>query len=224
MWYSSGSWTGGVVRDCNESLYATLGKQAPLRLGEARIRTSAAMKKLLQIALGLALVFMAALIAELPSMKDLWSWIHARERPLILATGGIGVVGFMLMMGGIMKLLMDQDESLSHAEVEDVERSVRMVARPVTWRVSTYRVWGRAEGRQGSERFTFGELKQAWKSGAVWRVSIWRRRFVTSIGAMMMVVGLLGSFLVMGPPWMKVLMGSLLLYMLSRISWGYWRA
>jgi hypothetical protein len=185
---------------------------------------AAAMKKLMQIPLALALVFMAALIAELPPMKGLWAWIHAREWPLILATGGIGVVGFMLMMGGIMKLLMDQDESLSHAEVDDVERSVLMPARPVTWRACSYRVSGRADGRQGSERFTFSELKHAWKSGAVWRVSVWRRRFVTSIGAMMMVVGLLGSFFVMGPPWMKVLMGSLLLYMLSRISWGYWRA
>jgi hypothetical protein len=119
---------------------------------------------------------------------------------------------------------MDQDESLSHVEVEDVDRSVRMAARPGTWRASSYRAWGRAKGRRGSEQFTFGELKQAWKSGVVWRHSVWKRRFVTCIGALMMTAGLLSSFVVIGPPWMKVLMGSLLLYVLSRMSWGLWRA
>lgn len=185
---------------------------------------AAAMKKLLQIPLALALVFMAALIAELPPMKGLWAWIHAREWPLILTTGGIGIVGFAFMMGGIMKLLLDQDESLSRTDVEDVERSVRMAARPVTWRASSYRVWGHAVGLRGSERFTFAEMKQAWRSGAVWRESVWKRRLITSIGALMLTVGLFGSFLVVGPPWMKILMGSLLLYVLSRLSWGLWRA
>jgi hypothetical protein len=128
------------------------------------------------------------------------------------------------MMGGILKLLMDQDESLSRADVEDVERSVRMAARPVAWRASSYRVRGRAAGRQGSEQFSFRELKQAWKSGAVWREAIWKRRFITSIGALMLTIGLFGSFVVMGPPWIKVLMGSLLLYALSRITWGLWKA
>lgn len=182
------------------------------------------MKTLLNIVSGLALVFVAAILAELPSMPALSAWIQQREWPLLMATGSLGVIGFTLMMGGILKLLMDRDESLSHDEVENVERSVRMAARPVTWRASSYRVWGRTAARQGSERFSFRELKQAWKSGAVWHEALWKRRFITSIGALMLTVGLFGSFVVMGPPWIKVLMSGLLLYTLSRITWGLWKA
>jgi hypothetical protein len=148
-------------------------------------RPFTALKQALRLIVALALVFIAAVIAELPRMKALFTWIQARESPLVLTTGAIGVVGFALMMGGIIKLLMDQDESLSHVEVDDVDRSVRMAAGPGTWRASSYRVWGRAKGRRGSEQFTFGELKQAWKSGIVWRHSVWKRRFVTCIGALM---------------------------------------
>ncbi len=182
------------------------------------------MRKILNIAGGLALVFVAAVLAELPPMRVVVVWMQQHEWPLILATGGIGVVGFTLMMGGILKLLMDQDQSLDHAGVEDVERSVRMAGRPVTWRASSYRVWGHTAGRQGSEQFSFRELKQAWKSGAVRHDRVWKRRFITSIGALMMVVGLLGSFVVLGPGWVKVLLGGALLYAMCMISWGLWRA
>jgi hypothetical protein len=182
------------------------------------------LKKVLHIIVALALVFIAAVLAELPPMQAIGGWIQEREWPLLLLTGSVGTIGFTLMMGGILKLLMDQDETLSHTEVEDVERSVRMAARPGTWRASSYRVWGRAKGRRGSEQFTFAELKQAWRSGAVWHESVWRRRLVTSIGALMMTFGLLGSFLVMGPLWMKVLMVTLLLYILTRLAIGLWRA
>jgi hypothetical protein len=98
------------------------------------------------------------------------------------------------------KLLMDQDGSLNHVDVENVERSVQIAARPLTWRALSYRFSGRTAGRQSSEKFSFGELKQAWKSGAIWRDSIWKRRFMTGIGALMLTVGLLGSFVVIGPP------------------------
>ncbi|HET8721877.1 MAG TPA: hypothetical protein VFM24_07605 [Nitrospira sp.] len=178
----------------------------------------------LRIIAALAVVFIAAVFAELPPINALCSWIQAREWPLVLTIGGIGVVGFTLMMGGIIKLLMEQDESLSHAEAEDVERSVRMSAQPVTWRATSYRVWGRTAGRRGSEQFSFRELKQAWKSGAVWQDAVWKRRLITSIGALMMMVGLFGSFVVMGPPWIKILMTGVILYAFSRITWGLWRA
>lgn len=182
------------------------------------------MRTLLNVAGGLALVFVAAVLAELPPVQAAVAWIEAREWPLIIATGSVGVLGFTLMMGGILKLLMDQDKTLSHADVEDVERSVRMAARPVSWRASSYRVWGSTGGRGGSDQFSFGQLKQAWKSGAVWHDAIWKRRAITAIGALMLTIGLFGSFVVMGPPWIKVLMGGLLLYAMTRISWGLWKA
>ncbi|ALA57494.1 hypothetical protein [Nitrospira moscoviensis] len=180
------------------------------------------MKTLVHIAGGLALVFVCAVVAELPPSRAAVAWIQHRERPLLWTTGGLGVIGFTLMMGGILKLLMDQDQPLEHAGVEDVERSVRLAARPVAWRASSYRVWGRTGGRQGSEQFTLGQLKAAWRSGAVRRDRVWARRFVTALGALMFMIGLLGSFIVLGPGWVKVLLGGALLYALGRIGWGLW--
>ena len=66
------------------------------------------MNRLLHIAGLLALVFVAAVLAELPPMPALAVWIQEREWYLMLGVGGVGVVGFTLMMGGILKLLMDQ--------------------------------------------------------------------------------------------------------------------
>ncbi len=94
------------------------------------------MKTLVHIAGGLALVFVCAVVAELPPSRNAIAWIQHRERPLLWVTGGLGVVGFTLMMGGILKLLMDQNQSLGHTEVEDVERSVHLAVRPVAWRAS----------------------------------------------------------------------------------------
>lgn len=55
---------------------------------------------------------------------------------------------------------MAQDQTLTHEDAEDVERSERLAARPVAWRATSYRVWGRAT------EFTFREMKQAWQHGA----------------------------------------------------------
>lgn len=182
------------------------------------------MNRLLHMAVLLALVFVAAVLAELPPMPALAAWIQKREWSLMIATGSVGVLGFTLMMGGILKLLMDQDESLSHADVEDVERSVRMAARPVAWRASSYRILGKAAGRQGAESFKLQELKAAWKSGAVWHIPVWRRRLITTIGALMLFIGLFGLIVVVGPASLKVLFGGALLYALVRLTWGFWQA
>jgi len=182
------------------------------------------MKTFWNVVVGLALVFVAAIMAELPPSRDVIAWIHEHEWPLLWTTGSLGVIGFTLMMGGILKLLMDQDQSLDHAGAEDVERSVRMAARPVAWRAASYRVLGRAAGRQGSEQFRLGELKAAWRAGAVWRDRVWTRRFVTTLGALMFMSGLLGTFIALGPAWIKVFLGAVLLYALARIGWGLWQA
>lgn len=178
------------------------------------------MRMLLHIAGTLALVFVCAVVAELPPSRDAIAWIQSHEWPLLWTTGGVGVIGFTLMMGGIVKLLMNQDQPLPHTDVEDVERSVRLAAQPVAWRASSYRVWGRAAGRQGSEQFSLGQLKAACRSGAVWQGGRWTRRLLTAVGALLFMIGLLGCFIVLGPGWLKVLFMGVLLYAGTRISWG----
>ena len=42
------------------------------------------------------------------------------------------------------------------------------------------------------------------------------------VGALLSTIGILGVFVVVGPPWLKVLMGGALLYSLGRLALG-WR-
>ena len=127
-------------------------------------------------------------------------------------------------MGGILDLIMAQDRTLGHEEAEEVERSVRLAARPVAWRATSYRVWGQATGRQGADQFTMRELKQAWRNGAWRRETVWRRRYLTALGALLMTIGLFGLGFTLSPPPIKVLTGGALLYAMGMISWGFWKA
>jgi len=113
---------------------------------------------------------------------------------------------------------------LSHAEAENVGRSVRTPARPAAWRATQYRVFGTAEGRRGDDSFRLTDLKAAWRNGMIWRDAEWRRRLVTMIGALLLVLGIFGVLIVVGPPWIKVLLAAALLYASVRLCWGMWRA
>jgi hypothetical protein len=169
-----------------------------------------------------AILLGAIVLAEVPPLPALAAWIDAHHAQLFLAVGIALLLGFVLFFGGIVALLVSHGETLSHAQVEDVERSVHLAARPVAWRASKYRVFGAAAGRGGSETFGLRELKAAWGRGDVWRDAEWRRRFATVVGALLSIIGILGVFVVVGPPWLKVLMGGALLYSLGRLALG-WR-
>lgn len=181
------------------------------------------MGRLRDIAVLIALLLAAIVLAALPPFAAAAAWIDAREWPLLMAMGVIVLLGFTLFIGGILKLLMDRGEPLSHADIEDVERSVRMAAQPVAWRASSYRVIGSAAGRQGAESFNLRELKAACRSGDVWHDPEWRRRAITVVGALLLVIGIFGGGVVVGPPWLKVLLGGALGYAFGRLGWGFLR-
>jgi len=181
------------------------------------------MGQLRDTAVMIGLLLAAIVLAELPPIAAAAAWIDARERPLLVAMGVILLLGFVLFLGGILKLLMDRGEPLGHEDVEEVERSVRMGAQPVAWRASSYRVIGSVAGRQGEESFNLRELKAACRSGAVWREPQWRRRAITVVGALLLVISIFGGGVVVGPPWLKVLLGGALGYAFGRLSWGFAR-
>lgn len=172
------------------------------------------------LGLAFAAIFAGAVIGEIPPLPGWFKMIDAHQTPWLVATGSSAVLGFALMMGGILDLIMAQDRTLTHQGAEDVERSVRLAARPVAWRATSYRVWGRATGREGSDEFTLGAMKQAWRSGAWCRNTVWRRRFITATGAALLAIGLFGIAFTLGPPPIKVLTGGALLYAMGRIGWG----
>ncbi len=191
---------------------------------EVRGKLPGPLRLLATIAVALVLVFVTAVLAELPPVKDLVGLITRHQGGLLVTVVAILSLGFLVFMGGILSLLMAQGEPMGRADVEDHERSVRLESRPAAWRVSSYRFRGKSAGRQGSDAFTFGELKDAWRRGLVWRDPTWRRRLVIVAGGLSMAFGLLGLFVVIGPPWLKVLVGAVMLYALARITWGFWKA
>lgn len=176
------------------------------------------------LAFAFAAIFCGAVVSAIPPFPGWFDKVAANETLWLITTGGSAVLGFMLMMGGILDLLMAQDKSLSHEGAEDVERSVRMAARPVAWRATSYRVFGQASGREGSESFTLRELKQAWRTGGWWRELIWRRRYIIVLGALLLAIGIFGVAFTVVPPPVKVLTGGALLYAIGMIGWGLWKA
>ena len=175
------------------------------------------------LGLAFAAIFVGAVISEIPPFPGWFEMVDAHQTPWLIATGGSAVLGFVLMMGGILDLIMAQDRTLSHTGAEDVERSVRLAAQPVAWRATSYRIWGRATGREGSDEFTLGAMKQAWRSGAWCRQTVWRRRFITATGAALLAIGLFGIAFTLGPPPIKAIVGAALLYACIMLAKGFWR-
>jgi len=165
-------------------------------------------------------VLAAIILAEVPPMPDAAAWIDARRPPLLMGVAIVLALGFGLFLGGIIMLVMDRDRVLSHAEVENVGRSVRTPTRQAAWRATHYRFFGTAAGRRGDDSFRLKDFKAAWRRGAIWRDAEWRRRFVTTVGALSLVVGIFGLLIVVGPPWIKVLGAGALIYAFVRLGWG----
>jgi hypothetical protein len=172
----------------------------------------------------MSLLLVVIVLAEAPPVRELAGWIDARRTPLLIAVAVLFALGFALFMGGILRLLMDRDEPLSHEDVEDVARSVNLAARPVFARATRYRIIGKTAGRGGSDSFSLRELKAAWCSGAISRDPVWRRRAVTTAGALLLVTGILALLVVVGPPWLKLGGIALFAFVFGRLALGWVRA
>ena len=176
------------------------------------------------LVLAFAAIFIGAVISAIPPLPGWFEMVDANQTPWLITTGAAALLGLALMMGGILDLLMAQDQTLGHEDAEDVERSVRMAAQPVSWRATSYRVWGTATGREGFDQFTFREMKQAWQSGAWRRETVWRRRYITALGALLLTIGSFGVAFTLGPPPIKAIVGGVLLYAAVMLMRGFSKA
>jgi hypothetical protein len=83
---------------------------------------------------------------------------------------------------------------------------------------------GVASGRQVETANSFRDIKDAFRSGAWWRYSAWRRFLLMVAGALLWLYGGFGIAFVLGPPAIKLIVGAALLYLSARLSWSIWRA
>jgi hypothetical protein len=78
--------------------------------------------------------------------------------------------------------------------------------------VTRYRFRGRSAGSSFSDRFSLREAKDAWRRRA-WRTSPrWRSNFVVMLGVALFVIGLFGTFIVIGPNGVRLLCTAALVY------------
>ncbi len=66
------------------------------------------------------------------------------------------------------------------------------------------------------------QVKEAWRRRA-WRYDrTWRIFFAMLFGALLLILGLFGIFVVIGPLFVKLLMAGVLAYFAVRIGWEFW--
>ena len=146
----------------------------------------------------------------------------SRNRNVLLAfLIPVAAFGFMLLMGGCVLLLYDNGKPMSHTEVEEqgrINRNLR--AAPYVERWSTYRIFGKTEGRQFSEQLPLRDFKLAWQSGAWRHDTIWKKRFVLIGGGLMMVFAGLAAVAVVAPIAFSLLCAAFLFYAAVRMIWA----
>lgn len=207
-------WVGG------EPHQGVVREQADDDRSTAETRKPGLLKRSLPWVGMLAIVFLAVIVGEaFPPLKGLERFLKAHQFPFLAATIGLTAVGFVLMMGGILDLIMAQGAPMSHEEVEELHRETRdLAARPYIRRASMYRIWGKTAGAQAHDEFSLHAMKEAWRTGAWWRHAQWRRRFVTTAGGLLLLCGVLSVVIVLAPAGLKLLIGGALLYALGRLA------
>lgn len=179
------------------------------------------------IAVALGLVFvagvLAAILTAIPGVSRLEAYLDAHQRPLLMATGGVAFLGFVVFMGAILDLLIVSGRPMSHAEIED-QRARQLVWRPAAWRAARYRIRGRTAGSQAHAEFRLTDLKAAWRSGAVWRDPTWRRNLAVTTGALTMGLGIFATTFVLAPLPVKLIIAVAVTYAAVRLVAGFWRA
>lgn len=189
-------------------------------------RLRSVLRRLGGFAVMLGLYLVATVVGEsVPALKDLERLMARHQVSLLTVTIGMTVVGFVLFMGGILyRIFGGAGAPMTHGEVEDLSRSVRMEAPPYAGRVSAYRFRGRSAGSSFSEKFTVREAKDAWRQRS-WRESPrWRSNFVVMAGVALFAPGLFGIFIVIGPNGIKLLLGAALVYAAVSIITAFARA
>lgn len=104
------------------------------------------------------------------------------------------------------------------------ERARRFMGRGVGRRPTSRFFRGRVAGREFRRGATFRQVKEAWHTGAWRRDSSWWPIFVGLLATPLIVFGMFGFFVIVGPPLAKVLCAAAVIYAAVRTTWGFWKA
>ena len=192
--------TGPILYDLRCSATSVGRHAAPADPAAPRIgarmwsKAKTLMHWIINLALFFAALIVAAVILELvPELKELEAWMTDQRLPLVLATGGMALLGVFLLIGAMISMLMEGGEPMEHADIENQQRSMRDAAMGQHgWRASAYSLFGTGAGASGHDEFSMSQLKRAVASGAILSDSTWRRRVCAACGAALMFLGIFG--------------------------------
>jgi hypothetical protein len=164
------------------------------------------------LALTLGLVIAALLIAETGAVQDLSAGVDAALQmyPWLIAIPiGLIVAGGALMLGAQFLPAPSRQNPRS-------DEALDAAAVPIEY--------GEARGhwsRSMQMEATTGQVREAWRRRS-WRYSRkWRVLFAMMLGALLLAVGFGVLFIMIGPPFIKVLATGLAAYVAVRILWEF---
>jgi hypothetical protein len=181
-----------------------------------------AMKSTLKTILAVAGIIALSAASKHVAVLQLAEQVLTRNRNVLLAfLIPVAALGFMVFMGGCLLMLYEKGKPMSHTEVEEqgrINRNLR--AAPYVARGSSYRIFGKAEGRQFSEELPLRDFKLAWQSGSWRHDATWRKRFVLFGGGLMMVFAGLAAVAVEAPIALSLVCAAFLIYGAVRLIWA----
>lgn len=165
---------------------------------------------------GLALIFGAVIaafvIAEIGPVSDLCAQIDA------LRATHPGLIAFpiALMAGGGILMLGAQFLPVPRRQTPPSDEALDAAAAPMEYAEERGR-WSRSMGMEASTE----QVREAWRRRS-WRASRrWRIFFLMLLGAVLVGAGICGLFVLIGPPFAKVLIAGLAAYVGVRILWEF---
>jgi len=164
------------------------------------------------LAFVLGLMIAAFAIAEIGPVRDLCARIDSAQEMdpwLIGIPIGLMVVGIILMLGA-------QFLPGPRQETPPADEALDAAAVPLEYTEARGR-WSRSMEMEAST----GQVREAWRRRS-WRYSRrWRTFFHMMLGGVLVASGITGLFILIGPPFIKVLVAGLAGYAAVRILWEF---
>jgi hypothetical protein len=154
-----------------------------------------------------AFLLACTIVAELPWIKDGLEAVDRSRGLLFAIAAGVTTLGFVMMMGGILSMLMASEDPLEPAESD-----------------ASSRVFGAAASAQVANEASFAGMKAAFRSGEWWADPQWRRLFIAGGGALLLFYGMFSLAFVLAPGPIRVLAAAAILYATAMTGWGVARA
>jgi len=171
-----------------------------------------------------AVVVLGNGLADQHPIRDVDDFFHQRQTLLLGVTITIAVTGFIAFMGGIMWMVFARGSPMSREDVEHQHEQMMLDQNSRIGGAARYRISGETVGAQAEDAWSMAEMKNAWNAG-LWRsVPLWRRRFLTTAGALAAMCGAAGLVIVLAPPGVKLLVVGCVAYATVRTVAAFRRA